>query len=118
MSLVGVGWEPVVDNVFELWDVDGIGSNGPSLIGLPRDELMMEDKTSWCSEWKELMGFEKVNQEREVKRVVTRSSREKTIWPWKCEAYEKVEMTTRREICRYERLKAITTHRIWFQVEV
>lgn len=43
--MVGVGWEPVVDNVFELWDVDGIGSNGPSLIGLPRDELMMEDKT-------------------------------------------------------------------------
>lgn len=45
MSLVGVGWGPVVVSVFELWDVDGIGSNGPSLIGLPRDKLMKEDKT-------------------------------------------------------------------------
>lgn len=42
-----VGWEPVLLNVFELWDANGIGGDGPALRGPPLNKLLMEDKTGF-----------------------------------------------------------------------
>lgn len=42
-----VGWEPALLNIFELWDVDAIGGNGPALMGVPLNKLVMEGKTGF-----------------------------------------------------------------------
>ncbi|KAG1860890.1 hypothetical protein F4604DRAFT_1684156 [Suillus subluteus] len=99
------------------WDVNGIGDNGLALIGLPLNKLLMEGKTGFVVvESAGIRSTRNGTELQEGSRTISRFScgaQSMVYAPVNAATRGKeVETMTRRQIYRYERLNAITAHRI------